>query len=119
MSEQYFTSLKGINIKTGLEYAEQNSSLYSRLLLLFLQSQSDFNIQFDDAIKTADFQVMYDLVHAMKGAAGVVGASDLQASAQQLESLCLKKQLDRHLINLVVIELDKVLSGIEQFKYSM
>ncbi len=117
--EQQFLGLKGIDIADGLELTQQNTALYSKLLLIFQQSQNEFSAQCDQAIQKDDnLKEVHYLAHSLKGAAGSIGANKLQKKALDLELACQSEEFDDNLLSIVIAELDIVLSGIEMYKNS-
>jgi HPt (histidine-containing phosphotransfer) domain-containing protein len=108
--------LIGINIQVGLDLTEYNTSLYSKLLLLFLQSQGDFSMQFDNAKKEGDFSQLHHISHSLKSSSGAIGALNLRKFSQDLEDLCLKEIMDDDLIFTVNNELRRVLEGIRKYQ---
>ncbi len=118
--EQQFLDLKGIDIADGLELTQQNTALYSKLLLIFQQSQNEFSTQANQAIQQDDnLKEMHFLAHSLKGAAGSIGANILQKKTLALELACQsEEELDDNLLSAVIAELDIVLSGIEMYKNS-
>lgn len=115
--EQAFSALKGIDTSLGLELTQHNIILYSKLLLIFQQTQNDFSAQFYQVMQINDFKEMNYLAHALKGAAGSIGANILEDKALILELSCLSKnEPTDNLLSDVIMQLDIVLSGIEQHK---
>ncbi len=108
--------LIGINIQVGLDLSEYNTHLYSKLLLLFLQTQKDFPIQFDKAKKESDFSQLHHISHSLKSSSGVIGALNLKKFSQDLEDMCLKKIMDYDLLFTVNNELRRVLEGIIKYQ---
>ncbi len=108
--------LIGINIQAGLDLTEYNTSLYSKLLLLFLQSQEDFSMQFDNAKKESDFSQLHHISYSLKSSSGAIGALNLKKFSQDLEDMCLNKIIDDDLIFTVNNELRRVLEGIKKYQ---
>ncbi len=117
--EQEYSALKGIDTRVGLELTQQDTKLYSKLLLLFHQTQSDFSAQFHQVMQADNLKEMHHLAHSLKGAAGSIGANKLQETALNLELACqLEEKLKDILLSEVITELDIVLSGIEKYNTS-
>ena len=80
--------LAGIDTQAGLATAMDNPALYRRLLLKFGASQADFSAAFAAALEDPDPVAATRAAHTLKGMAGNIGASGVQAAAQALETAC-------------------------------
>jgi two-component system, sensor histidine kinase and response regulator len=78
----------GLNTAAGLATTLHNESLYRRLLQRFLQSQTDFSAQFEAARRSTDSSAAMRCAHTLKGVAGNIGATAVQAAAGALEQAC-------------------------------
>ena len=78
--------LRGIDVTDGLKRVGGNQALYSKLLLKFRASQSDVVGEVRRALDLEDAATAERLVHTVKGVAGNVGATKLQAAALALET---------------------------------
>jgi signal transduction histidine kinase/DNA-binding response OmpR family regulator/HPt (histidine-containing phosphotransfer) domain-containing protein len=109
--------LPGIDQQVGMARTMCNQKLYIKLLRMFLESQTDFEQQFNLARENADASAPMRLAHTIKGTAGNIGAKAVQDAAYMLEQACLQHQ-DSHTINnllqIVLQELKPVLEGIKQ-----
>jgi CheY-like chemotaxis protein len=79
--------LPGFDLSDGLNRLQGNKGLYRKLLLNFA---SDYNLianQIRQALDAEDFDQAHSLVHNLKGLAGNLAATDLQATAVNLEKL--------------------------------
>lgn len=113
-----FDCLTGINAKIGLEITQGNEKLYVRLLEKFYQSQNDFIEQFSLASQSADKAAAERVAHTLKGVAGSIGATAVQASASALEDACNQKDESSQitlLISRVEEQLIPVLLGLNHF----
>jgi signal transduction histidine kinase/DNA-binding response OmpR family regulator/HPt (histidine-containing phosphotransfer) domain-containing protein len=79
--------LPGFNLAAGLKRLMGNRSLYRKLLVDFgtkyIKTASDIR----EAIGAKDFEQVHSLVHNLKGLAGNLEATDLQAAAVAMEAL--------------------------------
>ncbi|MFT3849511.1 MAG: response regulator [Propionivibrio sp.] len=81
--------LPGVDTRLGVHYANGKTALYLKLLNLFLDSHGrDFQGQFSAACDVADVKTATRLVHSLKGAAMMIGASHLSELARNLEDAC-------------------------------
>ncbi len=80
-------ALPGFDLADGLKRLQGNKTLYRKLLLNF---GNDYNTVANDirkALDAKDFDQAHSLVHNLKGLAGNLAATDLQAAAVNLENL--------------------------------
>ena len=80
-------ALPGFDLADGLKRLQGNKTLYRKLLLNF---GTDYNAVANDireALDAKDFDQAHSLVHNLKGLAGNLAATDLQAAAVKLEQL--------------------------------
>jgi HPt (histidine-containing phosphotransfer) domain-containing protein len=80
-------SLPGFDLPAGLERLRGNKRLYRKLLLDFGTNYKGVASDIREAIDAKDFERAYNLVHNLKGLAGNLAGTDLQASAVNLEKL--------------------------------
>ncbi|WP_369665458.1 response regulator [Thioalkalicoccus limnaeus] len=72
-------SLDGFDLGRGLGLADRDEGLYHRLLLLFRDQLAGDASSIIARIEDGDHQTAQRLVHTLKGSAGVVGATRLEA----------------------------------------
>ena len=80
-------SLSGFDLADGLKRLQGNKKLYRKLLLSFA---TDYNAAANDirrALDARDFDQTHSLVHNLKGLAGNLAATDLQAAAMSMEKV--------------------------------
>jgi polar amino acid transport system substrate-binding protein len=77
--------LAGIDTRAGLARAQGNRMLYRKLLGKFREGQGRFVEEFREAALLGDSEAATRLAHTLKGVAGNVGATDVQAAAAALE----------------------------------
>ena len=62
--------------------------IYQKVLQLFCEDQCDFEQQFKEAQHGDDPDAPTRLAHTLKGIATTIGATGLQQTALELETLC-------------------------------
>jgi HPt (histidine-containing phosphotransfer) domain-containing protein len=100
--------LPGFELGAGLKRLGGNQRLYRKLLLDFGANYGEAAGQIREAVAVGDFDQAHSLVHNLKGLAGNLEATDLQAAAVELEKLVkgqtakagTDKELNRKLANL-------------------
>jgi PAS domain S-box-containing protein len=106
-------SLQGFDLADGLRRLQGNKRLYRKLLLNFA---TDYNAVADDireALDAGDFDRAHSLVHNLKGLAGNLSATDLQAAAVSMEKIVKgvdKKAPSSKQLNLRLSELENALN---------
>ncbi len=80
--------LPGIDTQAGLITTDQNVTLYLKLLRRFADNNQHFGEDFAQALQSADPQAASRCAHSLRGAAGNIGASAVQAAANTLEQTC-------------------------------
>jgi CheY-like chemotaxis protein len=80
-------SLPGFDLTDGLRRLQGNKTLYRKLLLNFAADYNEAANQIREALDTRDFERSHSLVHNLKGLAGNLAATDLQAAAVAMEKL--------------------------------
>jgi PAS domain S-box-containing protein len=78
--------LPGIDTKTGLERVGGNEKLYRNLLKKFAKNQGNSTEEIKKALEDDDIELAKRLAHTIKGVAGNIGATHLEAAARDLES---------------------------------
>lgn len=109
--------LHGIDIEAGLEVTQNNVKLYRKLLLKFLDKQTNFAGTFGDAWRNNDLRAAEIAAHTLKGVAGNLGITQVRHAAEALE-LAVKKNAGNvdDLLNDVVAVLKPVLAGLKKLK---
>jgi PAS domain S-box-containing protein len=85
--DQLPESLPGFDLTDGLKRLQGNKTLYRKLLLNFATDYGETANDIRTALDAKDFDRAHSLVHNLKGLAGNLAATDLQASAVNLEKL--------------------------------
>jgi CheY-like chemotaxis protein len=79
--------LPGFDLAAGLERLRGNKRLYRKLLLDFGANYGGAATEISEALEAKDFKQAHSLVHNLKGLAGNLEATNLQAAAVELEKL--------------------------------
>jgi len=106
-------SLPGFDLADGLKRLQGNKKLYRKLLLDFATGYNKSGIEIREALDAQDFDRAHSLVHNLKGLAGNLSATDLQAAAVNMEKLVKggdKKAPSSKQLNLRLAELETVLN---------
>jgi signal transduction histidine kinase/DNA-binding response OmpR family regulator/HPt (histidine-containing phosphotransfer) domain-containing protein len=80
-------SLSGFDLADGLKRLQGNKKLYRKLLLSFATDYHAVANEIRQALDDEDFDQAHSLVHNLKGLAGNLAATKLQAAAVNLEKL--------------------------------
>ncbi len=80
-------SLPGFDLAAGLSRLMGNKRLYRKLLLDFGTKYTETAREIREALDAKDFEQTHSLVHNLKGLAGNLEATDLQAAAATMEKL--------------------------------
>jgi two-component system sensor histidine kinase/response regulator len=80
-------SLAGFDLAAGLTRLSGNKRLYRKLLLDFGANYGSAAADIREAMAADDFKHAHSLVHNLKGLAGNLAATDLQAAAVAMEKL--------------------------------
>ena len=80
-------SLPGFDLVDGLKRLQGNKKLYLKLLLNFVTDYDAVANEIRAALDAQDFDGAHSLVHNLKGLAGNLSATDLQAAAVNMEKL--------------------------------
>jgi two-component system sensor histidine kinase/response regulator len=101
-------SLPGFDLAEGLDRLQGNQKLYRKLLLDFGAKYTMTAAEIRDALDRGDFDQAHSLIHNIKGLAGNLAATGLQAAAIEMEKLvkggqkesASQKQLDQKFVEL-------------------
>jgi CheY-like chemotaxis protein len=106
-------SLSGFDLVDGLKRLQGNKTLYRKLLLNFAADYCEAANEIREALDAEDFEHAHSLVHNLKGLAGNLSATDLQAAAVNMEKLVKggeKKAPPARQLNLKFSELENALN---------
>jgi CheY-like chemotaxis protein len=106
-------SLPGFDLADGLKRLQGNKKLYRKLLLNFATDYNEAANEIRAALAAEDFERSHSLIHNLKGLAGNLAATDLQAAAVNMEKLV--KGVDKRApsskqLNLRLVELETALN---------
>ena len=107
--------LPGIDVDEALKRLQGNQALYEKLLADFYKGQREDLIQLQGFLEAGKWHEACQLIHALKGVAGNLGANRLHEQASQLEN-SLRKQSempDNSLMDSFVLAFDQVMEGLE------
>jgi signal transduction histidine kinase/CheY-like chemotaxis protein len=111
-------SLPGFDLRAGLERLRGNKSLYKKLLLNFSADYSDAVREIREALAATEMDRAHGLVHSLKGVAGNLGATDLQAAATEMENLVKGVDKDKapspDVFELTLAALEKALAEVSE-----
>jgi CheY-like chemotaxis protein/HPt (histidine-containing phosphotransfer) domain-containing protein len=113
-AEGFPESLAGFDLEDGLKRLQWNEKLYRKLLLDFSIKYVGSANEIRQALDAKDFEQAHSLVHNLKGLAGNLAATDLQAAAVEMEKLVkggLQKGLSKQKLNLTFVKLEKALQA--------
>jgi two-component system sensor histidine kinase/response regulator len=107
--------IPGLDVKLGLSRAVGKRSLYLSLLRKFLAGQGRFTEAMGQALQDKDWDSAERLAHTLKGTAGNIGASSLQALAGELEATIREQRstLDPALVPALAPRLQQTLASLE------
>ena len=111
--EELPEDLPGFDLSDGLKRLQGNKTLYRKLLLNFATDYSEAAKDIRIALDAKDFERTHSLVHNIKGLAGNLSATDLQAASVNLEKLVKgaeKKAPPAQQLNLKLSELETALN---------
>ena len=115
-SEEPLPQLPGINTAKGLELAASDARFYRRMLGKFKGYLLDFKSQLDAAQQQGDQDAVMRVAHGLKAAAGSMGATGVQTSAEALEMACRAgkdAEETEALLEKMVSEMQPVIKGLD------
>ena len=107
--------LPGIDIATGLRYADGQLVNYRKILRLFQETHGrNFTVDVRDALERENWKDAARHAHSFKSAARIIGAAQLGELSSALESACDAQQPEtaRHLLERLAEELRLVCAGL-------
>jgi signal transduction histidine kinase/CheY-like chemotaxis protein len=113
IEEELPESLPGFDLADGLKRLQGNKALYRKLLLNFATDYNEAANEIRESLDANDFERSHSLVHNLKGLAGNLSATELQAAAVNMEKLVKgvdKKAPSSKQLNLRLSELETVLN---------
>ena len=109
-------TLAGIDVSSGLERLRGNQPLYEKLLAEFYQQQKEDLVLLQGLLETGKWHEASQLLHALRGAAGNLGATRLEQFAAALEKSLNNqpKMPDSALVDSFAQAFAQVMDGLEQ-----
>ena len=109
-------TLAGIDVTSGLERLRGNQPLYEKLLAEFYQQQKEDLVLLQGLLETGKWHEASQLLHALRGAAGNLGATRLDQLAAALEKSLNNqpKMPDSALVDSFARAFAQVMDGLEQ-----
>jgi signal transduction histidine kinase/CheY-like chemotaxis protein/HPt (histidine-containing phosphotransfer) domain-containing protein len=108
---QDIDAVEGLNVALGLKHVLGRPALYLSMLNKFVAGQKNAPAQINEALNAGDWNTAERFAHTLKGVAGNIGASQLQAKAGQLEA-AIKQQHARESIDEHVVLVRALLSAL-------
>jgi CheY-like chemotaxis protein/HPt (histidine-containing phosphotransfer) domain-containing protein len=111
-AEEFPKSLPGFDLEDGLKRLQGNKKLYRKLLVDFGTKYTDAAAEIRQALDAGDFAQAHSLIHNLKGLAGNLAATDLQAAAVEMEKRVKgdpKKERSKEKLNQTFNELEKTI----------
>ncbi len=106
--------LDAVDTDLGLHRANGNLALYGRVLSAFAENHSDSAVKIQEQLDGGDVQKAAGTAHALKGAAGGIGATSLFNAAGELQHALDKGDIGRALdLADLQNEIDRVLADID------
>jgi len=114
---QPIADLPGIKLKEGLTRIGGNMALYRKILTRFLDDYPQTRSEIEAAIEGNDQELAQRLAHTIKGVAGNIGATELQASAADVEKTIKQGEHEKldGLLDTFDETLKTVLNSVESF----
>ena len=106
-------SLSGFDLADGLKRLQGNKKLYRKLLLSFATDYNAVANEIRQALYSEEFDQAHSLVHNLKGLAGNLAATELQAAAMNMEKHLKgidKRTTSSEQLNLGLSELENALN---------
>ncbi len=104
--------IEALDIEVGLSRVLGNKVLYLDLIKRFVNDQANVVHEIQQAIEQNDRQHAGRVAHTVKGVAGNIGAHDLQAKAQMLESTINSEDSDESDINQTLSDFQPALTQL-------
>jgi len=111
--DEFPETLPGFDLAAGLSRLMGNKRLYLKLLVDFGTKYTETASEIREALATNDFDQAHSLVHNLKGLAGNLEATNLQAAAVEMEKLVKgdqKKTPSKKLLDQKFMELEKAMN---------
>jgi len=107
--------MPGIDIKKGLSRTLGKETLYKKILIQFHDEYANAAIQIKKAVELKEIKTVLNLVHAIKGLAGSIGAEELSKAAFDLET-CMESEKKSKVAHKLKIFSDALKIAIDSIK---
>ncbi|MBF0160064.1 MAG: response regulator [Magnetococcales bacterium] len=112
------THLEGIDMAAGLENMNSNRKLYLKVLKDLYSRNHDIVGKIRSAVDQGDRELAHRLAHTFKGVSGTIGARDLHAVSQRLESALKEQNRDvglvmEELLQPFALEVQRVMTALQ------
>ena len=108
--------ISNLDTEAGLAVTDGNAELYRKLLSRFYENQSDFESQFNHALKDEDWEKARILAHSLKGLSGNLGMLAIQGEAEQLEKVCVRPEdFSQDRLTQLMTQLTPMLSALGEY----
>ncbi len=116
MDDEEIPSFPEINIQKGLELIGGNKALYRKLLKQFHELCLNSMQEIETALEKGDIKTIGRIMHSIKGAAGSIGATNIESASEKIESQILENNAGKNDIDLEKFNecIDKVISSLSQ-----
>ncbi|MBF0562477.1 MAG: response regulator [Alphaproteobacteria bacterium] len=106
--------LPGFDLSAALQRTSGNRTLLRKLLVSFAQTNASLAARVHSAMEASDAETAFRLVHAVKGAAGNLGATHLFKAAEAFQTVLTKREVEAFASHLEAfrVHLDAVLSTV-------
>ena len=88
------TDIDGLDVQTGLRYANGNTAFYQQLLRRFANDYADFESATKTALAAGRWDETKRQAHTLKGLCGSLGARQLQQLVVELETTLVSEDID-------------------------
>ncbi len=112
-----FADLPGIDVARGLEHLSGNHALYARLLQDFVLMFQDTPQRIEYALNKNQLGAALELVHALKGASGNLGITDVYELTQEMHTLLRDaSEPPPDLVTKLMADMEQVSKGISRIR---
>ncbi|MEZ8823717.1 response regulator [Vibrio amylolyticus] len=110
LDDKALLTLEGIDTKAGLTRANNDINLYKKLLKRFVDSYQNLDMV-SESLESGSQEDIKRYVHTLKGVAGNIGVSELQASCEKLEAESGNETLKQHMMDQLKTSISQLVSS--------
>ena len=117
-SASSFEDLVDLDVEAGLAICMDDPEIYRQMLVMFADSQRNFEMDFKTAQQDDDPKAATRSAHTLKGNGANIGANGIVKAAQRLEILCEEEDRSEEItsaLQQLVAELDQLIAGLDRF----